>query len=128
MRRSVAHRAGGASDVGHGNDPFQPVVSCLVKEVAETDHSHSFADKVHGEALSGAAEDANHRIQFLSTTLQIGASHGEVRAIQSCCGDEQRAILFVPESRFLPHARGHCLYQSWSWSLDKRGARVWSRR
>jgi hypothetical protein len=48
MRQSVPHRAGGASDVDQRGGSFQLVVAGLVEEVAATDHSRSFFDKVHG--------------------------------------------------------------------------------
>ena len=81
MRQSVAHSASGTSDVDDRNHPLQLVMAGLVKEIADTDHARGFPDKVHREPRRGSAEDANHRIQLLPATLQIGASHGEVGAI-----------------------------------------------
>jgi len=67
---------------------LQLVMAGLVEEVAETDHTHSFSDEVQGEAGRRAAEDANHGIEFLAATLQIGARHCEVGGIQRGCGGE----------------------------------------
>lgn len=81
MHQPVAYGADGASDVDDRNRPFQLVMAGLVKKIAETDNPHSFPDKIHRQPRRGAAEHANHRIQFLSATLQVGMSHREVGAI-----------------------------------------------
>jgi hypothetical protein len=83
VHQSVTHRAGGASNVDQGNGAFQLVVAGLVKEVAETHDSYRFADEVHRQTRRGAAEHADHGIQFLSATLQVGACYGEVCTVQS---------------------------------------------
>ncbi len=88
MRQAVADGGGGVSDEDDRSHPFEPVMAGLVKEVADTDHASRFSDEVRGEARRGTTEDANHRIQFLSATLQVGASYGEVGAIQSCSSYE----------------------------------------
>ena len=88
MRQSVANRAGRAGDIEHRNDSFQFVMAGFVKEVAETDYSYSFSDEVHCQARGRAAEHADHGIQFPSAALQVGASHGEVGAVQGGSRDE----------------------------------------
>ena len=88
MRQSVPHRDAGASDVDQRDGSLQLVVARFVEEVAETDHTCSFSDEVHGEAWGRAAEDANHGIEFLAATLQIGAGHCEVGGIQRGSGGE----------------------------------------
>lgn len=88
MCQAVAHGGSGGSDVDHRSHPFEPVMAGLVKEVTDSDHARSFSEEVHGEPRRRAAEDANHRIQFLSATLQVGTSCGEVGATQSCSRDE----------------------------------------
>jgi|SRR5580704_12521602 hypothetical protein len=55
--------------------PLQFVIAGLVQEIAETDHAHGFADEVYRQSRRREAGHANHRIQFLSSALQVGASH-----------------------------------------------------
>ena len=69
-----------------GDGPLQFGMAGLAQEIAETDHAHGFADKVYGQSRRREAEHA--RIQFLSSALQVGASHRELSAIQSCSGDQ----------------------------------------
>src|SRR5882724_10060238 len=69
----------------------------LVEEIAEADDAHGFANEVCRKARAGAAEHANHRIQFLSSTLKIGASYREVGEVGGCGGDEEGAVLRVPK-------------------------------
>jgi len=73
--KAESDRPGGASDVDQGYGAFQFVMTGLVEEVAETDDSRGFSDKVRCQACRGPSEDANQRIQFLSSALQVGASH-----------------------------------------------------
>ena len=88
MREAIAYGAGGASNVDQRDGSLQLVVAGLVEEVAETDNARSFSDEVHGEAGRRAAEDANRRIEFLASALQIGTRHREVGGIQRGCGGE----------------------------------------
>jgi hypothetical protein len=122
MCEAEGDRAGGASDVDQSDGPLQLVMAGLVEEIAEADDSRGFPDKVRRQARRGAAEQANHRIEFLSPALQIGASYREVSAIQSGSGDEQNAILPIPELVLDAHVRRRD--EDWRGSLHKRGRRV----
>src|SRR5579864_7353661 len=104
MRQAIAYGDGGASDVDQRQGSLQLVVAGLMEEVAETDDARSFSDEVHGEADRRAAEDANHRIEFLAAMLQIGTRHREVGGIQRGRGGEQGTVPLVPESMLIPLA------------------------
>jgi len=97
MCQPVAHGTDGGSDVDHGDESFQFVVTRLVEKVGQADHSCGLADKICRQARRGAAEAPNQRIQFPSTALQISASDGEVSTIQRGCRNKQYSILRVPE-------------------------------
>jgi len=81
MCQPVAHGTDGGSDVDHGDEPFQFVVTGLVEKVGQADHSCGLADKICRQARRGAAEAPNQRIQFPSTALQISSSHGELESL-----------------------------------------------
>src|ERR1700739_4561524 len=101
-----------------------------MEEIVDTEGSSSLADKVQSQSRRRAPEDANDRIQFLAATLQIGARHGEIGAIQSRRREEECSILRVPELvlrhriRGFRHKRSHWLgYRHWClghWPLPER--------
>jgi hypothetical protein len=66
----------------------------LVKKIAETDHAYGFADKIYRQSGRGAAEYADNRIQFLSSTLQVGASDCEGCAIQNWTHSEWPSLRY----------------------------------
>src|ERR1700758_3516461 len=101
-----------------------------MEEIVDTEGSSSLADKVQSQSRRRAPEDANDRIQFLAATLQIGAGHGEIGAIQSGRREEECSIFRIPElvlrhyARGFHHKRSHWLrYRHWcleNWSLPER--------
>jgi len=101
----VSDGTGGACDVDQGDGALQLVMADFVEEVAEADDARGFAGKIHGQPGGGASEDANYRIQFLSATLQVGAGHGEIGAVQGGGREQQHAILRIPEFVFRGRAR-----------------------
>ena len=88
VRQPISYGAGGASDVDERDGSFQLVVAGLVEEVAETDQARGFPDNVRYQVRRGMPEHSNHGFHLLTATLQIGASHGEVGAIQNASSDE----------------------------------------
>ena len=68
-----------------------------MKEIADADDACCFSHEVHSQACCGTAKHANHRIQFMAAALQVGASHGEVCAIQRNRRGKEHLILPVPE-------------------------------
>ena len=59
--------------------------------------SRSFSCKVYGEPRSRTSKNPHHGVQFASSVLQIGASDGEVCAVQCGSRDEEQLVLAVPE-------------------------------
>lgn len=88
------------ADVDDRHSPFQPVVACLVEEIAQTDDPGSLAREVQSQRRSRAPKDANDRIQLLAATLQISAGHGKIGAIQSRRREEECPIFLIPEFVF----------------------------
>lgn len=93
IRNSSRRRA----NIHHRDNPFQPVVAGLVKEVADTDHPRRFAREVDRKPRGGAAEDASDGIQFLPTASKIRVRHGKVCRIQTGDRHEKIPVLLVPE-------------------------------
>ena len=85
------------ANVDRRHDPFQPMVTGSVEEVAHSDDRNSLAGKVQCQSRGRATEDANDRVEFLATILQIGAGHGEIGAIQSRRSEEECPIFPIPE-------------------------------
>ena len=125
VRQPKAHGARRAYNVDEGDRALQFVMAGLMEEVAETDDSGSFTNKVHCQSRRRGSEYTNDRIQFLSAALKIGAGHGEVGATERCGGDEQNAILPVEElvlgawDRLREGDRRH--------GLNRRNGRIWKR-
>ena len=68
-----------------------------VEEVAEADYSGSFSGKVQRQRRRGLAQNANYRVELLSTILEVGAGYEKIGSAGSCNGREEYAILLIPE-------------------------------
>jgi len=81
VRQSVTDCTGGRTDVYNRDPALEPVVTCLVEEVAQGYDSHRFSYEVNREPRSRVSKNPDDGIQFLSAALQIRASDGEVRSV-----------------------------------------------
>src|SRR5579864_4370791 len=96
----VTDRASGRADIYEGDPALEPVVTCLVEEIADRYNSRGFSDKVNSQSRSGAPQELNDRVQFPSSALQIGASDSKVGSVQSGSREEQHLVLAIPELVF----------------------------
>lgn len=95
MGKTVGDRAGRRADIHVGNKMLELVMSGLVEEVADRDHSGSFSGEVHGKRGRGAAEHTDDGIQLLAAILEIGTRHGEISAAGCGHGNEKNLIFSI---------------------------------
>lgn len=98
MAGTVAYGKTGRSNVDHRDSALQLVVARLVEEIAETDGTGGLAGEIESQSSGGTSEHSHDRIQFFAVALKIGASHGEVGAIQRRRSCEQSDIPLVEKS------------------------------
>jgi hypothetical protein len=97
MPEAVGYGCGGGAKIKQGHDPLQTMMTGLMEEVAEADHTRGFAGKIHRQSSRAATENSSHRVQFSAAVLQVGASHGEIGNAGRRHGREKDSILRVPE-------------------------------
>lgn len=86
MSQAEGDRSGRRADVNHRHCALQPVVPGLVEEIADSDHTHVFADKVYGQGWCATAKHAGDGIEFLSSILEVGSGYEEVRCAEGSAG------------------------------------------
>ena len=97
MRQAVSHGAGRSANIQKRDHALHPVVAGFVEEIADGDRTYAFTRKICRQPRCRASEDANHRVQFSSAILQIGAGNSEISATECCGCREQDDILAIPE-------------------------------
>src|ERR1019366_10125768 len=98
MGKIKRHGCRRGTDVHHGDEALQFVMSGFVEEVTERDHARSLTGEVRCKPRSTAAEQAGYRVQFPATAAEIVPGYDEVGGVEgSRCG-KQKAILAIPEA------------------------------
>src|SRR5437773_9012214 len=105
VHQSEAYGSGRGAYIHQVNSSFEFVMTCFVEEVAETQRSRGFPGKVGGEPKSGLAEHTDDRIQFLSSTLQVRASHDEISGVEGGGCAEEHTIFVIPIFMFTVRVR-----------------------
>jgi len=86
MVKVIHHRKRRGSNVEHRRKSLQLMMPRFVEEVAEPDNSRGFAREIGRQARRAAAEEAGHRVQFLSAILKDGPAQREISSAESGYG------------------------------------------
>jgi hypothetical protein len=68
MSKVKCRGRGRGPDIQHGDRTLQLVVSCLMEEVAESDHTGGFTGEVHSQGRRAAGEQTGDRVQPLAAS------------------------------------------------------------
>src|ERR1700736_2254991 len=98
MGQVKGHGCRGGTDVHHGDDALQFVMSGLVEEVAKRDHTRRLTGEVHGKPRGAAAEYTSQRVQFPAAMAQVVPGYDEIGSIKGGAGCKQETILTIPEA------------------------------
>jgi len=71
MRQPKSNCGGGATDVDHGYGSFHLVMAGAVKQITKGDGTQALTGKVRCKSGSRTAEKAHHRIELLSSMLEV---------------------------------------------------------
>jgi hypothetical protein len=97
MGQVKGHGLGRVPHIQHGDRTLQLVVSCLMEEIAESDHTAGFTGEVQSQARRAASEQTGDRVQLLAAVMQVISGYKEVGRAKCEAGRKEQAVLAVPK-------------------------------